>query len=105
MEPREKLQVLDDVAIVGVEPELEEIALARARGIEPHGTRFGLAELRAGRRRDERQPARVRAGASHPVPASVLPNCVPAAVVTSGSTRPCALPPSTRRIRSQPATM
>ena len=52
----------------------------------------------AARRRDRRCSARtdrtrngdVRAGSSHTVPASVLPNFVPAAVVSSGITRPCA---------------
>ena len=53
---------VDHVAIVGVQPELIEVANGE-----------------------------VRAGSSHTAPASVLPNFVPAAVVTSGSTRPCAL--------------
>ena len=46
-----------------------------------------------------------RAGSSHTAPASVLPNFVPAAVVTSGITMPCAFPPRTRRINSIPAVM
>ena len=42
---------------------------------------------------------------SQMVPASVLPNFAPDAVVISGQTRPCAFFPRTLRIRSMPAVM
>ena len=75
VEEREELQVPHRIAVVGIQPELIE-----------------LVRL-------------VSCGSSQIVPASVLPNFVPAAVVISGNTRPCALPPRTRRIRSMPAVM
>src|SRR5436190_1510289 len=49
--------------------------------------------------------ADVFAGSSHTVPASVLPNFEPSLLVTSGSVRPYAGRPWTRRISSTPAVM
>ena len=60
VEEREELQVPHRVAIVGVQPELIELVRRRQRRIEPDRARFGLAELRSRRRRDERQHQAVR---------------------------------------------
>ena len=64
-----------DVAIVGVQPELIELERRGPRRIEPDRARFGLAELRARRRRHQRQ------------------------------TSPCAFCARSLRIRSMPAVM
>ena len=57
---REQSQVFPRVAIVHVDPVLIELVRRRARGIEPHRSRFGLAELRPARGRNQRHGQRVR---------------------------------------------
>ena len=68
-----------DVAIVGVQPELIELERRRARGIEPDRARFGLAELRARRRRHAaasraRAPSAPRSLRIRSMPAVMLPH-------------------------------
>ena len=65
VEKREELQIPDRVAVVGVEPELIELVGRRQLRIQPDRSRFGLAELVARRRRDERQHQAVRLAAAH----------------------------------------
>jgi len=43
----EDLQVVDDVRVLGVQPELEELVRAQHVGSEPHRPALGLPELRA----------------------------------------------------------
>ena len=57
---REEFQVADDVAVVGVDPELVEAIDAGAFRIEPDGAGFGLAEFRAVGVGDERQRQAIR---------------------------------------------
>ena len=52
---REVFQIADDIAVVGVDPELVEAIDARAFRVEPDGAGLGLAEFRAVGVRDERQ--------------------------------------------------
>ncbi|CAB4833267.1 unannotated protein [freshwater metagenome] len=42
---------------------------------------------------------------SQTLPPAVLPNLVPSALASNGTVNACPLPPSTRRIRSSPATI
>ena len=52
---REIFQIADDVAVIGVDPELVKLIDAGAFRIEPDGAGFGLAEFRAVGVGDERQ--------------------------------------------------
>ncbi len=47
----------------------------------------------------------VISGSSQTLPPAVFPNLVPSALVRSGTVKACPLPPSTRRIKSRPATI
>jgi len=61
---REVLQVFHRVAVVGIEPELEELEVRRAGRVEPDGASFRLPELHAGGRRHERHHEAVRLSAA-----------------------------------------
>ena len=62
----EEPQVGTDVGVVDVDPELVEAVRRRQRGIEPHGARLRLAELRAVGFDDQRNHRTVGALPGHP---------------------------------------